>query len=588
MPSSLLKKLILVSLLLTNTSLFAQTNDNSSSKLNTQSFGIPVYVDQIGLEMLGSRANQIGDVNPETYILSPSDVISFQFEGNFSMLIKSAVINSQGDITIPQVGIIKLSGLTITQALVELKSIAKKRFVKTDVSFLTLDNARPINVIVNGNLENPTTISLPGLSRLNTIISQIIYSREVKDTKDLVQGTNSSADFSLFSDKNQLFESTLRTPTFITEKYEVNKINTGDFELRNISIKQINGETRQFDFIRFLKTGELSENPVLLNGDVIQLGTISSKNDRASISGAVNSKGEFTYKKGETLNELIQLGSGFTSLADTTQALVYDETGRVQKVAYSDWKEFKINPNSHVVIGELDLSQKATAWIEGEIKIQGGFPIINNKTTLAELIELAGGLKTEALQKAAYILRNSTNAINYTEKTELDILLKRTSDQYAQGLKYLDIELGIGQDRLYIDLTDKTALSNTLLKDGDKLVIPKNTFTIVVFGQVNKPGLYGFNENKTLENYIENAGGIAIAGVKERIFVIKAGSKSWVKPQNTKLESGDMIFIDRKPYEDFVTSQQLEMSKASLTMSKWSIVISAISTTVLLISVLVK
>jgi protein involved in polysaccharide export with SLBB domain len=240
-----------------------------------------------------------------------------------------------------------------------------------------------------------------------------------------------------------------------------------------------------------------------------------------------------------------------------------------------------------VVPRDMDRVQ-ASVRINGQVLTPGLFPIRDGETNLAKLLELAGGFHQDALLKGVYILRENTTPVGNSEQSELDVLLKRTSDQYAQGLKYLDIELGIGQNRVYVDASNAEALQQTLLQDGDQIFVPRDRNSVIVFGQVNKPGVYSFSRDKDLAFYIEQSGGISLAGVKGRIFIIKAGSKNWEKPENTAIESGDMIFVDRKPYEDFVTSQQLEITKTQLTLSIWGLVISAVSTTALLISVLTR
>lgn len=572
---------------------FSQSDKSGSSGFGGLSSGIPVYIDQVGLQIVNqqlmnpSNTNQ-GIVNPDTYTLSPFDVVSFQFEGNFSLMVKSAVINAQGDVAIPQVGLISLGNKTISEADQALKQFAKDRFIKTTVSYLTLDYARTITIQVVGNLKKSTDYTLPGLTRLSSVLNLAIAKFEVDKTKDVVNKTNDASDFSLFSDKSQLFESTLRTPKLITEEFNINSVVDGSISLRDIKIKHPNGAISSIDFVRYLKIGDSNQNPVLQNGDVIELSAQSAYANRVSVSGSVNSEGEFSFKSGERLSSLVQLGSGFTAIADTSYALVLNPDGNAQKIAYGNWDSFEIKPNMRVVIPQKRDAIPASVQISGQVVTPGMFPIKDGKTTLDEALSYTGGFIDNALLKGVYILRENAVPININETNELDVLLKRTSDQYAQGLKYLDIELGIGQNRVYVDASKSETLKEITLQDGDKIFVPRDNNSIIVFGQVNKPGVYRFEKGKLTDSYIEQAGGIAIAGVKNRIFVIKAGSKNWEKPENTSVESGDMIFIDRKPYEDFVTSQQLEMSKTQLKLSTWSLIISAISTTALIISVVAR
>ncbi|MEX1122452.1 MAG: hypothetical protein WED82_09985, partial [Balneolales bacterium] len=55
------------------------------------------------------------------------------------------------------------------------------------------------------------------------------------------------------------------------------------------------------------------------------------------------------------------------------------------------------------------------------------------------------------------------------------------------------------------------------------------------------------------------AGDFALAAQESRIFVIKSGSRSWYPPSETNLESGDIIFIDREPYDELQASRSYDM-----------------------------
>lgn len=588
--------LLLLGLLL-NIRAIAQNDQNdkqSTGTLEIISIGIPVYVDQVGLELVRERNKNLSQANigiadPESYILSPFDVVSFQFEGNFSFLVKSAVINAQGDVVIPQVGIVSLANMTIKEAHLKLQELAEKRFIKTKVSYLTLEHPRNVSVQIVGAVGNPTNFSLPGLTRLNTILEIFLNDKnEIKNKeREYSFVKNEKKDFTLVSDRNRILQTSLRLPIEPEYRFNPNEIFNGNWSLRDVKIKHRNGKVETIDFIRFLKTGDKRFNPILLHGDAIEIRTLNVRAPRVAISGAVNSPGEFTYKEGETLQDLIALGSGFTSIADTTFAIVYENNNQ-QKVVFKDWKTYKVKPNTHVIIPQVDNKIRASVSIEGKIKSPGIYPIVENETSLKTIIETAGGFLDDALLKGVYILRNGTERLDEIEKNNLDILLKRTSDQYAQGLKYLDIELALGQNKVYADGTNENALRDIILQDGDKIVVPIDRKLITVFGQVNKPGLYPYDEQVSIEEYIEKAGGISIAGVKDRIFVIKVGSRNWQKPEETKLESGDMIFVDRKPYEDFVTSQQLQINRTQRYISIMSLAVSTISTITVLIGVLTR
>ena len=129
-----------------------------------------------------------------------------------------------------------------------------------------------------------------------------------------------------------------------------------------------------------------------------------------------------------------------------------------------------------------------------------------------------------------------------------------------------------------INLTDTTLLRNTYLSDGDQLFIPKNEHTITLMGQVNRPGFYQFNPEKSATNYITEAGGTTIAADKNRVFIIKAGSRAWYKTTEVGIESGDIIFVDRVPFEDVSTGRNYLLQLHNLKNSRTSLILATIST----------
>ncbi len=76
--------------------------------------------------------------------------------------------------------------------------------------------------------------------------------------------------------------------------------------------------------------------------------------------------------------------------------------------------------------------------------------------------------------------------------------------------------------------------------------------------------------------YIEKANGMTIAADKERIFIIKAGSRSWYYPDKTILESGDIIFVDRIPLQDARSGLQNQINIETLKNRRVQLIMSGV------------
>jgi polysaccharide biosynthesis/export protein len=63
---------------------------------------------------------------------------------------------------------------------------------------------------------------------------------------------------------------------------------------------------------------------------------------------------------------------------------------------------------------------------------------------------------------------------------------------------------------------------DVLLKDGDKLMVPKKTQEITVIGEVQSPTSHIVQPGLTRDDYIAKSGGITQKADKRRIYVVRA------------------------------------------------------------------
>ncbi|HCT51076.1 MAG TPA: hypothetical protein DF712_01330 [Balneola sp.] len=362
-----------------------------------------------------------------------------------------------------------------------------------------------------------------------------------------------------------------------------NFLDKGNFSFRDITIERANGDIITADLIKYFRTGNYESNPFVKDGDLITIKKVSREAPKLSISGGVKTEIELEFRKGDSPQDLLEISGGFVDEADTSKLLVFRRSvAGVERIELSPntWNTFELIPNDRVVVPlsrETDFS--TSVWVYGEVETPGNFPIINGQTSASEILDLSGGVTSEALISAAYLVRNNNPKNGIPNDFNSD-LLKRTSDQVLQGLEYLDAESRVSQNKVFIDLKDQNQLQNLKLYDGDRLYIPRDPQTIFVFGQVNNPGYFPFSgeNNFTVSDYISRAGGFALAADKERVFVIKAGNSTWFDPLDTKIESGDKIFVDRQPIEELNALRTYEIQKAQLKNQRVQLIMTAITT----------
>ena len=90
-----------------------------------------------------------------------------------------------------------------------------------------------------------------------------------------------------------------------------------------------------------------------------------------------------------------------------------------------------------------------------------------------------------------------------------------------------------------------------LVKDGDKLVVPKTTQEVTILGEVQSPTSHVFQPGLTRDEYIAKSGGVTQKADKKRIYVVRAngdvvsgGRGGWFRrSQSTEIHPGDTIVV---------------------------------------------
>ena len=66
---------------------------------------------------------------------------------------------------------------------------------------------------------------------------------------------------------------------------------------------------------------------------------------------------------------------------------------------------------------------------------------------------------------------------------------------------------------------------DVVLKDGDRLMVPKLSQEVTVLGEIRRPTSYLFNPDFSQSDYIEQSGGLKSSADKDGIYIVKAGGE---------------------------------------------------------------
>ena len=562
------------------------THAQNNNERNRTSYGSEYtnnyYVDEAGLQLAVNATPLDNFIDPNTYELGPYDVISLQGIGLTEFSYRAVLVNALGDIVTPIAGKVNLKGLTLTEAETKVKEHFSTYVLDTEV-FLTLDRPRPVNIHVGGNIPNPGRYVVPAGTRYDALISgfeigeeivsplvNVENKQQIISTRQTISGINFDRLSATQSEEGEIADSRFRQ---LAQKYD----------MRYIKVSSKDGSVHYVDLHAYFNSGQEKFAPYITDGDQVTFIDHSFDRPTISISGAVNTPFTGSYRSDDTFEKLLLIAGGYHPQADSSQLIrVYEQNGekiREELSLSSTNLTEKLESGDQLIIPYKKTNRnKGNVQIEGMVAIPGIYTIENGETRLSEVVQIAGGLENNALASAAYLIRESANQRGVSSVTDINMtLLSKSYDQFLEGFDYLELEEILSANRMAIDLTNNQTLSEVTLQDGDRIYVPKDDRSIRIMGQVNNPGFYAYQAEQSVNGYLQRANGMTIAADRERIFVIKAGSRSWYEPQETSIESGDIIFVDRIPFQDAKTGLQYQISIQELKNRRTQLIMTGIS-----------
>jgi len=226
--------------------------------------------------------------------------------------------------------------------------------------------------------------------------------------------------------------------------------------------------------------------------------------------------------------------------------------------------------------------------IEGEVRFPGVYPIREGER-LSDLILRAGGFTDEAYLYAAVFTRKAIQeeqqkaleemaAQVQVEIARMQTELAGITAQHELARKQAALETAKqvlaklqkakATGRLVIRLMPPEKLRGTpydlVLRDGDRLYVPKRPDAVLVLGQVYNTNAQLYDPKLDLWDYIERAGGLTRLADKEHIYVLHANGevepakKRW---STAKIRPGDAIIVPQDVERVNLVSAALDWTK---------------------------
>lgn len=523
---------ILLAVLFGTGSAFGQLSDrndrqNSSSASQQQS-------QSIMSQLPTGKIIQDGPVDPKEYIVGPGDIFSVNIWAATPLMFQVPV-TPEGSVIIPTVAELKIAGMTLDSAKRIVMSEIRKKYISGNASF-TLFSPRSFTVTVLGAVLNEGTVVVQSTQRVD---AALLLANDVQKFREIT-GANTV-------DPKQ-------------SKDIQKKLISGS--RRNIVINRKNGTVVKADIEKYQATLNSAFNPLLLDGDIVIVQPKNIEKDYIGIYGAVSKEGNYEFVEGDSVSGLVRMSGGMTAFADGGKAILYRTTGMGnQEYIGLNLESILQKKNTDVPLwrGDRLIVQKKIAKeqggiviVEGEVNMPGSYPILRDTTTLFQVIAMAGGLTPYASLSSSRVLRNRK-----IEQVEIDSVNLKRGITTLEDRDYLLHEIKIQSypqivQTDFLSLFEKNDNSKDIkLMNGDKVIVATKTNTVYVFGEIRNPGFVVYTSGKDADFYVAQCGGYTDRARKNDMRIIKAISKQWLAPGETKIEEGDFVWVPNEPYRPF-------------------------------------
>ena len=302
----------------------------------------------------------------------------------------------------------------------------------------------------------------------------------------------------------------------------------------------------------------------LENGDSVQVDSLPGAAEAyvVAITGMVQQPGEYPWRPGMTLRQLMllargpkigaelreaeiarlpvdrsggQLATAVRVPLDSTYLFERDSAGRyigppgVAFPAGGTAAEVVLEPFDNVLIfRQPDFELQRTVSIVGQVRYPGTYALQARDDRLADLIQRAGGLTPRAYPEGIQFLRPTGDA------GRINIDLPRA-------------------------LRDHASRDNVIMLPGDSVTVPEYQPSVKIIGAVNSPGSVLYRRGAGLEYYLSAAGGFSQRANKGGVSVQLANGETRTRRRTLFFGSnptpgpGSVVFVPLKDPQEIKT-----------------------------------
>ena len=461
----------------------------------------------------------INEPNPDSgYMLDVGDVLQVQLVGPNAYMgdTEDFLINSDGSVSLPDIGKIFIAGLSLNDASQLIKSKVNSALIGNE-AFINLTEIRDVNILVTGNAENPGIYTLTGNS-------------------NILHALSAAGGVSEFG------------------------------SLREINLVRDNIIIETLDVYDLLIEGQYNLKKRLRSGDVV---FVKPRKKIVTIDGAVNRPAKYEALDDQKLISIIEYANGINRNADleniSLERLVDGSLKTIPVPNDSYFEAINVQDGDSIYVREYPYRQ---AKISGAVLKPGSYTMSAGET-IKDLINRAGGYTENAYQFGAIYLNEDAKKVNELSK---EILYREfldniiaASQQNIGGNFDLTPIVKLTEElkntdpngRVVIDLLNESNIDLYSVKEGDELFVPERNNVVYVYGETSTEGAVMFTENQSVEYFVDKSGGFKKFADNESIYILHPNGESQLyrskrnvfetRPKSEiKIYPGSIIFVPRE------------------------------------------
>jgi len=478
-------------------------------------------------------------VDPDEYRVGPGDLFLLNFNLEQVEYLEM-MIAPAGDLLIPGVGDLQLAGLSLTEARQTVLQACHERYPLVEV-FFTLQSMRTFNIYLRPAGFPTRALAVTPATTVGDLLR--FFLRLLREEETAARELELQADQAYEVSSFHHFDRTDISGMEVASQHHpgFNEIVELGLSYRNIRLHRDDSVLR-VDLLRAEALRDPGADFYLREGDVVEIPPLQHE---VQIEGGVLLPGIYEYVTPETVSTLMQLAGGLTPDATAEEFLLYRFTDNLTQVVQTypliD-AELQLQEEDFVFIRrDNNYHRLDRVEILGEVRWPGVYPIEQGVTTVAELLELAGGRLTTAAPDKLLIV---------SQREDLEALRLRTveaANLANSELSYLRSREQMPPGSVYLGGAVVQELGETLaLYAGDRLYVPRQADYVEVIGAVNAPGRQPFSPDFSWRDYVRLAGGKR-RNATRHVFVVKPETGVRIPVRNVDIiRPGDVIFVEEK------------------------------------------